>query len=81
MKKNIVNTTLIRFDQQSAFRKGYNEKNPREYIEKLGMKILKYSYSSYGACFFIEVENYTEDPNNIYVKIEADPLKFDWDSY
>lgn len=76
-----MKTVLIRFDEQSAFMKRLHEQDPKEYVEKLGMKVLKHIYSSFGACYFMEVENYTKDPKNICVKLETDPKKFEWDSY
>jgi hypothetical protein len=76
-----MNTTIIRFDQQSAFSKGIDTFRPKEYVEKLGMKVIQYSQSSFGACYFLEVENYVFDSNSICIKLETDPKTFEWDSY
>ena len=71
-------TNIIRFDCQGAWLKGIEQDKPVEYVEQKGMVVKKYVYSSFGACYFMEVENYKPDIYNVYVLIQTPPNKFDW---
>jgi hypothetical protein len=77
----MVNTVLIRLSDQSLFEKGGYELGARKYVESLGMQVVQYSHSSFGACYFMEVENFIEDSDSIYEKMEADPKTFEFEKY
>lgn len=73
-----MSTKIIRFDCQSADANGIDANDPMGYIENKGMKVKQWKYSSFGACFFLEVENYVPDINNIYFSLDDSPENFDW---
>ena len=76
-----METKLIRFSEQSAYNFGIDERNPKKYVEGLGMKVIQYSYSSFGQCYFMEVENYVDCPNKIYKLMSNNPKTFKFSDY
>jgi hypothetical protein len=69
-----VTNKIYRVDLQ-----GYDEPiDPIDFLKEKDVKIIKYAYSFFGACYFIELESDVVIDNKSFIKIDTPPKKMNW---
>jgi len=69
---------IIRFHQQDFFPR--NKEDLNRFLSAYGLEVVKFKYSSFGGCYFVEVKGDLEEDGILY-KIETSTKDFDWDAF
>lgn len=72
---------IVRVDEQTLHEKGINtEVGFCNQMKKEGLNEIKWEYSDFGGCYFIEVETEKEidEDNSIATKIDTSPEDYEW---
>tara|TARA_R110000787_G_scaffold59311_1_gene134468 strand:+ start:98 stop:358 length:261 start_codon:yes stop_codon:yes gene_type:complete len=75
---------IVRVDEQTLYKKDINtEIGLRNQMTTEGLKAIKYAYSSFGGCYFIEVEaeNDIKTKDSVVTKLDTLPKDFKWESF
>lgn len=75
VKANNAMTQIVRFYAQDFLPE--NRMDLNKFMKGYGLEIIKMKYSSFGACYFVEVKGWFKE-DDILKKIKTTPNNFDW---